>query len=79
MSIERVGQFIEFVVAGEGGGTRTLARMNAIQLVAETDCIGDEVLITVANRTFRVGATLDQMRELLVEATSKRSSAPGRL
>lgn len=77
MSIERVGQFIEFVVSGEGGGTRTLARLNAIQLVSETDCVGNEVMITIANRTFRIDASLSELRVILAETeslTSRRHS-----
>ena len=76
VSIERVGQFIEFMVPGEDGDTRTLARIKAIQLVSETDCIGNEVLITAAGKTFRIGATLAQMREILIE-TGGRSGAAG--
>lgn len=68
MSIERVGQFIEFVA--DEGGTRTLARVSAIQIVAETDPIGQETFITVANRTFRVGVTIDKMREVLADFRS---------
>lgn len=76
MAIERVGQFIEFMVPGENGGIRALARINAIQLVTETDCLGDALSISVGGRTFQIDCTLEQMRDLLFDDSGRRPGSP---
>jgi hypothetical protein len=64
MTIDRVGQFIEFV--GDGG-QRCIARVSAIQLATDVDECRDESFITVASRTILVRAPLDEVRDALLD------------
>ncbi len=69
MGIERAGPYIEFV-ADEG--TRTLVKISAVQIVAEADPIGKESLLTVGGRIFRVEASLDELRDVLLDDFASR-------
>ena len=49
------------------GGLKTLIRISALTVAAETDALGSEVVLMAANREFRVSATLQEIQDALEE------------
>ena len=64
MGIERYGHFLEF--KGEDG-IRYVARVSAVALVADVDEMAAEAYVTVAGRTILVQASLDELRDALLD------------
>ena len=64
MGIERYGPFLEF--KGEDG-IRYVARVSAVALVADVDEMAAEAYVTVAGRTILVQASLDELRDALLD------------
>ncbi|WP_296709423.1 hypothetical protein [Rhodoblastus sp.] len=68
MAIERIGAFIEVI---DEDGMRNLVRITAIQRVCDVDEFREEAYLTVAGRMILIRVSLDEMREVLMEAANR--------
>lgn len=71
MPIERIGR--TFIAFEDQTGLRNIVRISAIQIATDADDLRDEMLLTVAGRTFVVRATLDELHDLLLANELHRS------
>ena len=65
--VEKVGPFVQFI--GEDG-LQTIVKISAIQVAAESDATGTEVMLTAANRTFRMAGSLSDLKAVLQDEWS---------
>lgn len=68
MAIERIGAFIEVI---DEDGMRNIVRISAIQRACDVDEFREEAYLTVAGRIVLIRASLDEVRDVLVENRSR--------
>jgi hypothetical protein len=69
MPIERYGAFIEVI---DEDGARNIVRIAAIQRACDVDEFKEEAYLTVAGRVILIRASLDEVRDILVEIHDRR-------
>lgn len=71
MSVTRLGR--HFIKLLDEDGKRMIVRINAIQQASDYDECQREAYLTVAGRTIAIRASLDEVEEILEEASSAHS------